>query len=75
MGKDFVDGELYKCLFHTNVSTSEYLGPGYLNNIVTAIYVNPNQLICYVPISVQNASNSVFVSLFYNGIKVHTFME
>ena len=39
-GKDFVDGEIYKCLFHPNISSSEYLSPGFLNNLVTAVYIN-----------------------------------
>jgi len=74
-GRDFVNGQLYKCLFHPTQAASEYLRDLYLDNIITAIWDNSNQIRCHVPLSVQNASNSVYVSVFHGYMKLHTFKD
>ena len=39
-GKDFIDGEDFKCFYSPLNSTSEYIEADYYNNLVTAIYLN-----------------------------------
>ncbi len=51
-GKDFIDGEAYKCLFHPTNSTAEYLETGFFSNIVTPIFVSSTEMTCHVPLSV-----------------------
>lgn len=74
-GKDFIDGEDYKCLFHPVKATSEYLESGYYDNSITSIVLSSTKITCFVPLSVQNASNSVFVSVFHRGMKIKTFKD
>jgi hypothetical protein len=51
-GKDFLVDEIYKCLFHPAKNSSEYLRYGYLDNLVTALYISGQSLKCHVPLSV-----------------------
>jgi len=51
-GKDFLEDEIYKCLFHPVKNTSEYLRSGYLNNLVNGIYKSSTKVSCHVPLSV-----------------------